>query len=133
MGVGEAQSKNTVIYRCAYHVTGCPTSRRPVIEGEVNARFTQVIREVCGERGGTLIEPETMPDRVHLLVECDPADGIPRLIKQITERASPVLRQELPALRSRFPIRWTTSYFVAAVGGTPVEVAKQYVANQRTT
>jgi putative transposase len=27
---------------------------------------------------------------------------------------------------------WTNSYFVATVGGAPLAVIKQYVANQRT-
>ena len=125
------RSNNNVVYRCAYHVVWCPKYRRPVIEGAVDARLKQIIRDVCAERECNLIELETMPDHVHLLVECDPQYGIHRLVKQIKGRSSRLLRDEFPSLRSRLPTLWTNSYFVATVGGAPLEAVKQYVANQR--
>ena len=125
------RSNNNVVYRCAYHVVWCPKYRRPVIEGAVDARLKQIIRDVCAERECNLIELETMPDYVHLLVECDPQYGIHRLVKQIKGRSSRVLRQEFDSLRSRLPTLWTNSYFVATVGGAPLGIIKQYVANQR--
>ena len=125
------RSNNNVVYRCAYHVVWCPKYRRPVIEGGVDARLKQIIHEVCAERGANLIELETMPDHVHLLVECDPQYGIHRLVKQIKGRSSRLLRDEFPSLRSRLPTLWTNSYFVATVGGAPLDVVKQYVADQR--
>lgn len=125
------RSNNNVVYRCAYHVVWCPKYRRPVIEGAVDERLKQIIREVCAERECNLIELETMPDHVHLLVECDPQYGIHRLVKQIKGRSSRALRQEFDSLRSRLPTLWTNSYFVATVGGAPLEIIKQYVANQR--
>ena len=125
------RSNNNVVYRCAYHVVWCPKYRRPVIEGAVDERLKQIIREICAERECNLIELETMPDHVHLLVECDPQYGIHRLVKQIKGRSSRVLRQEFDSLRSRLPTLWTNSYFVATVGGAPLGIIKQYVANQR--
>ena len=125
------RSNNNVVYRCAYHVVWCPKYRRPVIEGAVDERLKQIIREVCAERECNLIELETMPDHVHMLVECDPQYGIHRLVKQIKGRSSRVLRQEFDSLRSRLPTLWTNSYFVATVGGAPLAAIKEYVANQR--
>lgn len=125
------RSNNNVAYRCAYHVVWCPKYRRPVIDGAVDVRLKQLIAEVCAERECNLIELETMPDHVHLLVECDPQYGIHRLVKQIKGRSSRVLRQEFDSLRSRLPTLWTNSYFVATVGGTPLAAIKEYVANQR--
>lgn len=127
----EVRSNNNVVYRCAYHVVWCPKYRRPVIEGDVADRLKQIIREVTAERECNIIELETMPDHVHLLVECDPQYGIHRLVKQIKGRSSRVLRQEFPSLKSRLPTLWTNSYFVATVGGATLEVVKQYVENQR--
>lgn len=127
----QVRSHNNVVYRCAYHVVWCPKYRRPVITDEVADRLAQIIREVAAERECTIIELETMPDRVHLLVECDPQYGIHRLIKQIKARSSRALRQEFPSLKSRLPTLWTNSYFVATVGGAPPEAVKHYVDNQR--
>lgn len=127
----EIRSNNNVVYRCTFHVVWCPKYRRPVITGPVDARLKQIIREVCAERDAPIVELETMPDHVHLLVTCDPQFGIHRLVKQIKGRSSRLLRQEFPTLKSKLPTLWTNSYFVATVGGATLEVVKQYVENQR--
>jgi putative transposase len=129
--VDEIRSNNNVIYRCVYHVVWCPKYRRPVITDNVDTRLQQIIRDVCAERDAPVIELETMPDYVHLLVTCDPQYGIHRLVKQLKGRSSRLLRREFPALCTRIPTLWTNSYFVATVGGTTLEIVKQYVANQR--
>lgn len=129
----EIRSNNNVVYRCTYHVVWCPKYRRPVIGGNIDIRLKQIIRDVCTERNASIIELETMPDHVHLLVSCDPQYGIHRLVKQIKGRSSRLLRQEFPSLRTRLPTLWTNSYFVATVGGATLEVVKRYVENQRNT
>jgi len=130
--VGEVRSNNNVVYRCTYHVVWCPKYRRKVITGDIDIRLKQIIHEVCAERGSTIVELETMPDHVHLLVECDPQYGIHRLIKQIKGRSSRLIRQEFPQVKSRIPTLWTNSYFVATVGGATLEIVKQYLENQRS-
>ena len=72
-----------------------------------------------------------MPDHVHLLVSVDPQLGIHKLTKNIKGRTSRLLRQEFPSLRRRLPTLWTNSYFVATVGGAPLTLIKEYIANQR--
>jgi putative transposase len=72
-----------------------------------------------------------MPDHVHLLVEVDPQFGVHRLVKAIKGRSSRMLREEFPSLKSRLPTLWTSSYFVATVGGAPLEVMNNYVENQK--
>ncbi|MCZ9634975.1 IS200/IS605 family transposase [Rhodococcus sp. BH5] len=129
--VDEVRSNNNVVYRCTYHVVWCPKYRRKVIEGDIDTRLKAIIREVCAEREASIVDLETMPDHVHLLVSCDPQYGIHRLVKQIKGRSSRLLRQEFPTLKSRIPTLWTNSYFVATVGGATLEVIKEYVENQR--
>ncbi len=127
----EIRSNNNIVYRCTYQVVWCPKYRRPVIDGCIEDRLTQLIREVCGERDAHILELETMPDQVQLLVSCDPQFGIHRLVKQIKGHSSRVLRAEFPTLKSRLPTLWTNSYFVATVGGATSEEAKRYVENQK--
>ncbi len=129
----EVRSNNNVVYRCTYHVVWCAKYRRKVITGPVGERLKQIIHEVCAERDAPIVELETMPDHVRLLVVCDPQFGIHRLVKQIKGRSSRLLREEFPHLRRRLPTLWTNSYFVATVGGATSEVVKRYVENQRTT
>jgi len=127
----EVRSNRNVVYHCTYHVVWCPKYRRPVIGDRVDIRLKEIIREVCSERDAPIIELETMPDHVHLLVSCDPQFGIHRLVKQVKGRSSRLLREEFPHLRSRLPTLWTNSYFVATVSNATLEVVKRYVENQR--
>ena len=140
------KSNRNVVYSCKYHVVWCPKYRRKVITsldpkldnppidgdpGPVDERLKQIIREVCKETGNDILELETMPDHVHLLVDCDPQYGINRLVRLIKGRTSRYLRSEFPSLKRRLPTLWTNSYFVATVGGAPLSIVKQYVQNQR--
>lgn len=142
----KVKHNNNVTYRCHYHVVWCPKYRRKVITsldptlhnppidgdpGPVDERLKQIIRGVCDETGSELLELETMPDHVHLLVDCDPQYGINRLIRLIKGRTSRYLRREFPSLKRRIPTLWTNSYFVATVGGAPLTIVKQYIENQR--
>ena len=128
------RSNQGVVFRCSDHVVWCPEYRRPVIvddeRGDVDSHL-KILAEVCRQSDAELIELETMPDHVHLLVGVDSQSGIHRLVETIKSRSSRLLRQELPSLRSRLPTLRTNSCLVATVGGAPPEVITQYVANQR--
>lgn len=125
------KSNNNVVYSCKYHVIWCPKYRRPVLIEAVDQRLKQIIQEVADEHQAEILELETMPDHVHLLIEVDPQHGIHKLVKAIKGRSSRLLRAEFPSLKSRLPTLWTNSYFCCTVGGAPLEVIKQYIENQR--
>ena len=131
-GVGVTLRTNAnIAFQCAYHVVWCPKYRRRVIGGRMEQRLKEIIAEVVEERGAWLIELETMPDHVHLLVEVDPQLGVHKLVKAIKGRSSGLLREEFPWLQSRLPSLVTNSYFVATVGGAPLSVIKRYVDTQK--
>src|ERR1700758_46330 len=73
---GLLRTNANIAFRCAYHVVWCPKYRRRVI----------------GEKGAWLVELQTMPDQVHLLVEVDPQLRIHRLVKAVKGRSSRVLQ-----------------------------------------
>lgn len=146
MPLDAVRSNNNVVYRCHYHVVFCPKYRRkvitsldpavanPPIEGDpgpVDERLVEIIRQVAAEVGAEIEEIETMPDHVHMLVSVDPTFGIGKFVRLCKGRSSRLLRQEFPSLRRRIPTLWTNSYFVATVGGAPLEIVKQYIENQR--
>jgi putative transposase len=125
------RTNSNIAFQCAFHVVWCPKYRRRVLGGRIEERLKQLIREVIEEKGAWLVELDVMPDHVHLLVEVDPQFGIHKLVKAIKGRTSRLLREEFPALKSKLPTLWTNSYFVATVGGAPLEVVKRYVENQK--
>ena len=124
------QSNKNIVYSCKYHVIWCPKYRRKVLEGDIVVRLKEILHEVAAERSAEILELEVLSDHVHLLVEVDPQYGIYKLIKQMKGRSSRFLRQEFPSLKRRLPTLWTNSLFISSVGGAPLSVIKQYIANQ---
>ena len=132
-GVGVRFRTNAnIAFACAYQVVWCAKYRRAVIGGRMEQRLREIIVEVIAEKGAWLVELQTMPDHVQLVVEVDPQFGVHRLVKAIKGRSSRVLREEFPWLRSRLPSLWTNSYFVATVGGAPRSVITRYVESQKS-
>ncbi len=125
------KSNNNVVYSCKYHVVFCPKYRRPVLVNGVDERLKEIIHEASDQMSCEILELEVMPDQVYLLIEVDPQFGIHKAVKRIKGSSSRFLRKEFPWLKSRLPTLWSNSYFVATVGGAPIEVIKQYIEDQK--
>lgn len=125
------KSNSNVVHRCIYHVVWTPKYRRPVLAEGVDERLKVILSEVAIDTECELMALEVMSDHVHLLVQVDPQFGIHKFVKTAKGRSSRLLRQEFSWLKSRLPTLWTNSYFVATVGGAPLEIVKQYVENQK--
>lgn len=126
------RSNNNIVFSCKYHVIWCPKYRRKILVGNIESRLKKIVKQICIEKNVILLEIECDKDHVHILVDVDPQYGIHKLIKQIKGRSSKLLRSEFPILKTSLPTLWTNSYFVSSVGGAPLNVIKQYVANQKT-
>ena len=131
MALEDYKSNLNVVYSSKYHVVWTPKYRRSVLIGDIAARCESVIRQVAEKYKAEVIALEIMPDHVHVLVEIDPQFGIHRLVKNMKGASSHTLRNEFRTLKSKLPTLWTNSYFVSTVGGSPLEVIKQYVENQK--
>lgn len=129
----EMKSSKHLVYSCKYHVVWCTKYRRKVLSEPIETRLKEILHEVVGEHDAEIIELETMPDHVHILVSCNPTFGIKRLIGLMKGRSSRLLRQEFPVLKSRLPTLWTHSCFIATVGGAPLAIIKQYIESQKET
>lgn len=125
------KSHRNVVYSCKYHVVCCPKYRRPVLVSDIETRLKELLYQIAEEIKVEIIELEVMPDHVQVLLECDPQFGIHKLVKRFKGATSRYLRLEFPVLKTRIPTLWTNSYFVSTVGGAPLEVIQQYVANQK--
>jgi len=83
------RSTRKSVYSAKYHVIWCPKYRQRVIGGRVEARLKQIIDEVVTECGGDVIECETMPDHVHLLLELPPTVPLSALMQKPKGLARP--------------------------------------------
>jgi len=99
--------------------------------GDVEKRLKDIINEVANELNVEIIEMETNEDHIHILADVDPQFGIMKFIKRAKGRSSRILRKEFHHLTTKLPTLWSNSAFISTVGGTPLEIIKQYIENQQ--
>lgn len=126
----EYNSKDGMIYSCIYHVIFCPKFRRKVITGDVETRLRQIIKEEENDQI-KIVEMETMPDHVHLVVDCDPKLGIYNAVSRLKGKTSRILREEFPHLKSKLPSLWTRSKFISSTGSVSLDAVKKYIESQK--
>ena len=127
------KSNKNVTYSCKYHVIWCSKYRRKVIVDSVEKRLRELIKDLASQLNIEIIEMETFPDHVRLLLEVDPQFGIHKAIKRIKGNSSKVLRSEFTQLRTKLPTLWTNKYFVSTIGELPLSAIQEYIESQQTS
>ena len=124
-------TKTTVSF-INYHFVFCPRYRRKIfnIHG-VEARFRDLVYEVCEEHQINILAMECHGDHVHMFVSALPDMSIPEIMRLVKGSTSLKLRQEFSALQA-MPSLWTRSYFVSTAGNVSSETIKWYVETQKT-
>ena len=125
------KSNNNIDYSCKYQIIWWSKYRRKVLVGEVEKRLKEIIIQVANGMNVEILEMETDKDHIHILADIDPNFGVMKFIRTAKGRSSRILRDEFAFLKSRLPTLWTNSCFISSVGGTPLEVIKQYIENQQ--
>ncbi len=120
-----------MVYSCQYHVIFATKYRRKVLTDEIQVRLKEIITEISLENDFKVIEMETMPDHVHLLLDVNPNKGIYNIINKIKGRSSFILRKEFKSLTTRLPTLWTRSKFISTVGAVSLEIVKKYIEDQK--
>ncbi len=125
------KSNKNIVYSCKYHIVWCTKYRRDIIKNNIENDLKNIIHNLANDLNVEIIEIETMPDHIHLLVDVDPQFGVHKFIKRVKGRSSRILRDKYEEIRKRIPTLWTNSYFVSSVGGTTLDVIKKYIDEQK--
>tara|TARA_B100000929_G_C15492275_1_gene414853 strand:- start:1612 stop:2019 length:408 start_codon:yes stop_codon:yes gene_type:complete len=125
------KSNKNIVYSCKYHIVWCTKYRRDIIKNNIENDLKNIIHNLANDLNVEIIEIETMPDHIHLLVDVDPQFGVHKFIKRVKGRSSRILRDKYEEIRKRIPTLWTNSYFVSSVGGTTLDVIKKYIEEQK--
>ena len=125
------KTDHSIVYRCQYHVIWCPKFSRRILVPPIDTRLKELILEKQSAYGYEVLAMEVMPDHVHLLLDVDPRIGIHKTVSQIKGWTSRAIGKEFPFVKRKLPSLWTRSKFIATVGTVSLEVAKQYIANQK--
>ncbi|KEQ23523.1 IS200/IS605 family transposase [Paenibacillus tyrfis] len=127
----EYRRTTTTVSLINYHFVFCPRYRRKVLVSQVEARFKELVQELCQENDWLMVAMEVMPDHVHLFLNVRPTDSPADIMAKLKGATSRFLRQEFKHLK-HLPSLWTRSYFVSTAGNVSSETIKRYVEEQKT-
>lgn len=129
----ERYAKNSgAVFSLKLHIVWCPKYRRPVLVGDVEKRFKQLIKEKCKELNLEIHAMEVMPDHFHIFIEHDPTRCVAEIVNRLKGYTSRILREEFPTLKSRLPTLWSRSYFTGFIGSVTETSIKKYIESQKS-
>ena len=116
------------VFLLQYHIVWCTKYRHKALVGEIEIRLKELLA-LAKEHGFEIMSRETMPDHVHLLLDCRPQHYIPDLLKTLKSVTARTLLKEFPALKTKFWGKhvWSPSYFVVSVSDVSREVVTVYI------
>lgn len=124
--------ENTTVSMVNYHFVFCPRYRRKIflIDG-VEARFKELVLQICETNNIVILALECHLDHCHLFVNCPPKLSPADVMRLIKSNTTAKLRQEFEQL-SKCPTIWTRSYFVSTAGNVSNETIRRYIETQKT-
>lgn len=94
----------------------------------------EAMHKVCEDFGAELKEFNGETDHVHLLVHYPPKVALSGLVNSLKGVSSRRLRAEYTGRVNRAIVHgrfWSPSYFAGSCGGAPLQVVKDYIAQQK--
>ena len=117
-----------------YHIVLVTKYRHPVLTGNVKNAVYERINYVAENRGFNILELNSEPNHVHLLIEADPQTPPAELVNVIKTQTSRKARKLYgDTLLKKYdwkPYFWSDSYFIAPVSENTLDVVKNYIKNQ---
>ena len=118
-------------YSITYHLVWCPKFRRPVLDGEVGTRLTELLPQYVEQLEGSVLELVVQPDHVHLFASFPPTLSVAQIMHSLKGSSAHQLRKEFPHLKSRLPSLWTRSYYAGTAGHVSAETIQRYIDEQK--
>lgn len=115
-------------YRCQYHIVFAPKFRRKVIYGQLRAEIGKILRKLCEKKKVELIEAETCPDHIHMLVIIPPYISVSQFMGYIKSKSALMIFDRHANLKYKYG-SWARGYFVDTVGKNE-KIIKEYIRNQ---
>jgi len=121
------------VHNLYYHVVWVPKYRQSVLQGEVGERAGQVIRRIAEEYGYGIDELKVSSDHIHVLLNLQPKQAIPDVVRTLKSITARTLFQEFPELRRHLwkGSLWADGYCVNTVGGLNLDAVRKYIREEQ--
>ena len=131
MSMNDINSLSHSKWTCKYHIVFAPKYRRQVIYGKIRVDIGVILRKLCEQKGVNIIEAETCPDHIHMLVEIPPKLSVAQFMGYLKGKSSLMIFDRHANLKYKYGNRhfWCRGYYVDTVGKNEKRIA-EYVRNQ---
>ena len=101
------------------------------IYGEIKQDIGKILRQLCENKGVTIIEAELCKDHVHMLVEIPPSMSVSQFVGYLKGKSSLMIFDRHANLKYKYGNRhfWCRGYYVDTVGKNE-KIIKEYIQNQ---
>ena len=129
--MNDIQSLSHSKWRCQYHIVFAPKYRRKEIYGKIKADIGVILRELCKQKKGEIIEAEACPDHIHMLVSIPPSLSVAQFMGFLKGKSSLMIFDRHANLKYKYGSRhfWCRGYYVDTVGRNKNAIA-EYIKNQ---
>ena len=112
------QSQSHVKWECKYHVVIVPKYREKKHFKKYREAIGKIIRELCRQKGISLLEGNAAGDHIHVLLSVPPKYSIAMTIGYLKGKSAIRIHRELFRTKGTLFGRsfWSRGYFVSTVG-----------------
>ena len=118
-------------WRCQYHIVFAPKYRRLAIYGQIKKDIGQILRKLCEQKGVEIIEAETCPDHIHMLISISPRYSVSQIMGYLKGKSSLMIFDRHANLKYKYGDRhfWARGYYVDTVGRNKKQI-QEYIRHQ---
>ncbi len=118
-------------WNCKYHIVFAPKYRRMAIYGQIRIDIGKILRKLCEQKGVEIIEAETCPDHIHMLVSIPPNLSVAQFMGYLKGKSALMIFDRHANLKYRYGNRhfWCRGYYVDTVGKNKKAI-EEYIRNQ---
>ena len=131
MPINDINSLSHTKWNCKYHIVFAPKYRRRVFFHKKKVVIGKILRQLCEWKSVTILEAETCPDHVHMLVEIPPKLSVSSFMGYLKGKSSTMLYEQFGELKYKYRNRefQCRGYYVDTVGKNTSRIA-EYIQNQ---
>ena len=117
------------------HIVFVTKYRYRVLEGEIQERCREIIKQVCDVNNLTILKGVVSGDHVHLHLLYPPKESISEIIRKIKGRTARKLLQEYPQIKNRYygGHLWGIGYGAWSTGNITDEMIDKYLDHHQQT
>jgi putative transposase len=121
------------VHNLTVHVVWTTKYRYKVLQGDVQIRCRDIIRQVCNAHDVRILKGVESSDHIHLHVSYSPKLSISDIVRRIKGRSARILLQEYTELKKRYwgGHFWGIGYGAWSSGNITDEMINEYLEHHR--